>query len=173
MPKVAFRKTTVDQRLLEAVSELTKPAYSPAEEQSPRAQFSDQFFQSLSRSARVGKRTTRTTLAVGGFSFLGVILVALFGLSGEGVRDLRSQVVASVITLVAAIAGFFFGGQNAGGGTGTTPPAVTPPPVTAPPVTTPPVTSADETDETDEPDETDGTDGTDDARDASRLDRAT
>ena len=70
----------------------------------------------LATSARGGRRTTRTTLAIGGFSLLGVIIVAMFGLSGEGVRDLRSQVVASVTTLVAAIAGFYFGAQTVGGG---------------------------------------------------------
>jgi hypothetical protein len=70
----------------------------------------------LATSARGGRRTTRTTLAVGGFSLLGVVVVAIFGLTGEGVRDLRAQVVASVTTLVAAIAGFYFGAQTAGGG---------------------------------------------------------
>lgn len=69
----------------------------------------------LATSARGGRRTTRTTLAVGGFSILFVVVVAVFGLNGEGVRDLRSQVVASVTTLVAAIAGFYFGAQTAGG----------------------------------------------------------
>lgn len=69
----------------------------------------------LATSARGGRRTTRTTLAVGGFSLLGVVVVAIFGLSGEGVRDLRAQVVASVTTLIAAIAGFYFGAQTASG----------------------------------------------------------
>lgn len=65
----------------------------------------------LSRSARVGNRTTRTTLAITGFALLGVAVVAIFGVSGQGVRDLRSQVVAAVTTLVAAIVGFYFGSQ--------------------------------------------------------------
>lgn len=69
----------------------------------------------LATAARGGRRTTRTTLAVGGFSILFVVVVAVFGLSGGGVRDLRAQVVASVTTLVAAIAGFYFGAQTAGG----------------------------------------------------------
>lgn len=97
----------------------------------------------LSRSARVGNRTTRTTLAITGFSLLGVAVVAIFGVSGQGVRDLRSQIVAAVTTLVAAIVGFYFGSQAASrGGTpgapgapGTpgagTPPAV-PPTLTGP-----------------------------------------
>jgi hypothetical protein len=68
----------------------------------------------LSLSARVGTRTTRTTLAITGFSLLGVIVIAVFGLSGEGVRDLRTQLIAAVSTLVAAIAGFYFGAQTAG-----------------------------------------------------------
>jgi len=67
----------------------------------------------LATSARGGKRTTRTTLAVGGFSILFVVVIAVFGLAGEGVRDLRSQVVASLTTLVATIAGFYFGAQTA------------------------------------------------------------
>jgi Putative Ig domain len=72
----------------------------------------------LATSARSGKRTTRTTLAIVGFSLLGVVVVAIFGLSGQGVRDLRSQVIAAITTLVATIAGFYFGAdaaQNAGG----------------------------------------------------------
>jgi hypothetical protein len=73
----------------------------------------------LATSARVGTRTTRTTLAIAGFSLLGVAVIAVFGLSGQGVRDLRSQVLASITTLVAAIAGFYFGtraAQNPAGG---------------------------------------------------------
>lgn len=50
----------------------------------------------LSRSARVGNRTTRKTLAITGFALLGVAVVAIFGVSGQGVRDLRSQVVAAL-----------------------------------------------------------------------------
>ncbi|MEO3935345.1 Ig domain-containing protein [Dermatophilaceae bacterium Soc4.6] len=69
----------------------------------------------LATSARSGKRTTRTTLAVGGFSVLFVVVLGVFGLSGAGVRDLRSQVVASLTTLVATIAGFYFGAQTAAG----------------------------------------------------------
>jgi Putative Ig domain len=63
---------------------------------------------------RGGRRTTRTILAIAGFSLLGLVVIAMFGLSGQGVRDLRSQVVASITTLVAAIAGFYFGAQKAG-----------------------------------------------------------
>jgi hypothetical protein len=74
----------------------------------------------LATSARPGKRTTRTTLAIAGFSLLGVAVIAAFGLSGQGVRDLRSQVVAAITTLVAAISGFYFGTRaaqsSAGGG---------------------------------------------------------
>lgn len=77
---------------------------------------SGELVDSLAKAARSGKRTTRTTLAIGGFSLLGVIIVAIFGLSGQGVRDLRTQVVASVTTLVASIAGFYFGSQAASKG---------------------------------------------------------
>src|SRR2546429_63528 len=52
-------------------------------------------------------------LGIAGFWLLGVAVVAVFGLSGQGVRDLRSQVVAAVTTLVAAIAGFYFGTRAA------------------------------------------------------------
>jgi amino acid transporter len=72
----------------------------------------------LAISARESKHTTRTTLAVAGFSLLGVVIIATLGLSGEGVRDLRSQVAAAVTTLAAAIAGFYFGSQTATGGSG-------------------------------------------------------
>jgi hypothetical protein len=54
-------------------------------------------------------------LAIAGFSLLGVIVIAILGLSGQGVRDLRSQVFAAVTTLVATIAGFYFGAQTAKG----------------------------------------------------------
>jgi hypothetical protein len=85
----------------------------------PAGMVTPQLVKVLATSARGGRRTTRTTLAIAGFSLLGVIVVAIFGLTGQGVRDLRSQVVASVTTLVAAIAGFYFGAQtaekNAGG----------------------------------------------------------
>jgi Putative Ig domain len=70
----------------------------------------------LSKAARVGRRTTRATLAIAGFSLLGVVIIAVFGLSGQGVPDLRSGVLASVTTLVAAIAGFYFGAQTASKG---------------------------------------------------------
>ena len=73
----------------------------------------------IANDARTGKRTTRTTLAIAGFSLLGVVIVAIFGLSGPGVPDLRSQAVASVTTLAAAIVGFYFGAQTASkGGSG-------------------------------------------------------
>lgn len=69
----------------------------------------------LATSARVGTRTTRTILAIAGFSLLGVAIIAVFGLSGQGVRDLRNEVVAAVTTLVAAISGFYFGARTAEG----------------------------------------------------------
>jgi hypothetical protein len=76
----------------------------------------------IASDARTGKRTTRTTLAIAGFSLLGVVLVAIFGLSGPGIQDLRSQAVASVTTLAAAIVGFYFGSQAASkGGSGGNP----------------------------------------------------
>lgn len=62
--------------------------------------------------------TTRTVLAIAGFSLLGVAVIAVFGLTGQGVRDLRSQVVAAITTLVAAIAGFYFGTRAAQGAAG-------------------------------------------------------
>jgi hypothetical protein len=70
----------------------------------------------IANDARAGKRTTRTTLAIAGFSLLGIVVVAIFGLSGQGVQDLRSQAVASVTTLAAAIVGFYFGAQTASKG---------------------------------------------------------
>ena len=79
----------------------------------PPGTISKHLVERLATSARSGKRTTRTTLAIAGFSLLGVVIIAMFGLSGQGVRDLRAQVVASVTTLVAAIAGFYFGAQTA------------------------------------------------------------
>jgi len=84
----------------------------------------------LATSARVGTRTTRTTLAIAGFSLLGVAVVAVFGLSGQGVRDLRTQVVAAVTTLVAAIAGFYFGARTAESPAAGTEPAAAAPTVT-------------------------------------------
>jgi IPT/TIG domain len=72
----------------------------------------------LATNAQVGTRTTRTILAIAGFSLLGVAVIAVFGLSGQGVRDLRSQIVASITTLVAAIAGFYFGTRAAEGAAG-------------------------------------------------------
>lgn len=78
-----------------------------------KAEVSKDLVTKLATAAREGKRTTRTTLAIAGFSLLGVIVVAIFGSSGQGVRDLRSQVVASVTTLAATIAGFYFGAQTA------------------------------------------------------------
>jgi Putative Ig domain len=67
----------------------------------------------VAESARTGKRTTRTILAVVGFSLLGVVVIAVFALSGQGVRDIRTQVIGSVTTLVSAIAGFYFGAKTA------------------------------------------------------------
>jgi Putative Ig domain len=86
----------------------------------------------LAKSAQAGTRTTRTTLAIVGFSLLGVAVVAVFGLSGQGVRDLRNQVIGAVTTLVAAIAGFYFGARTAessasGPGATTVPPGLAPP----------------------------------------------
>ena len=71
---------------------------------------------SLSLSARVNTRTTRTTLATVGFALLGVVVIVVFAISGAGVRDLRSQVVAGVITLVATIGGFYFGSRSSSDG---------------------------------------------------------
>jgi hypothetical protein len=72
----------------------------------------------LATSARPGKRTTRTTLAIVGFSLLGVAVVAVFGLSGQGVRDLRTQALTAIATLVTAISGFYFGTRAAQSSTG-------------------------------------------------------
>jgi drug/metabolite transporter (DMT)-like permease len=72
----------------------------------PDATVTPQLIKALATAARSGRRTTRTTLSIVGFSLLGVVIVAIFGLSGQGVRDLRSQVIAAVTTLVATIAGF-------------------------------------------------------------------
>jgi hypothetical protein len=72
-----------------------------------------QLIKTLATSARSGRRTTRTTLAIIGFSLLGVVVIGIFGLSGQGVRDLRNQVIAAVTTLVATIAGFYFGAETA------------------------------------------------------------
>ena len=72
-----------------------------------------EFIGTLISSAHEGVRTTRTTLAVVGFSLLGVAVVAVFGLSGQGASDLRNQVIAAVTTLVAAVAGFYFGARTA------------------------------------------------------------
>ena len=80
----------------------------------------------LAKSAKPGIRTTRTTLAITGFSLLGVAVIAAFGLSGQGVRDLRTQVVASITTLVAAIAGFYFGTRAAQSPTGGKPTSTAP-----------------------------------------------
>lgn len=82
----------------------------------------EELVKNIASDARTGKRTTRTTLAIAGFSLLGVVLVAIFGLSGPGIQDLRSQAVASVTTLAAAIVGFYFGAQTASkGGSGGNP----------------------------------------------------
>lgn len=72
-----------------------------------------EFVGTLISSVQEGVRTTRTTLAVVGFSLLGVAVIAVFGLSGQGVRDLRNQVIGAVTTLVAAVAGFYFGARTA------------------------------------------------------------
>jgi hypothetical protein len=64
-------------------------------------------------SSQPGIGTTRTTLAIVGFSLLGVAVIAVFGLSGQGVRDLRNQVIGGVVTLVATVAGFYFGARTA------------------------------------------------------------
>jgi Putative Ig domain len=79
----------------------------------PQEAWNSPLVRTLATSARVGTRTTRTTLAIAGFSLLGVAVVAVFGLSGQGVRDLRNQVIGAVTTLVAAIAGFYFGARTA------------------------------------------------------------
>jgi Putative Ig domain len=82
-------------------------------QQPPLGTVTPQLVKTLATAARSGRRTTRTTLAIVGFSLLGVLLIAIFGLSGQGVRDLRSQVIAAVTTLVATIAGFYFGAETA------------------------------------------------------------
>lgn len=82
----------------------------------PQDKISAQLITELATSARIGRRTTRTTLAIAGFSLLGLVIIAVFGLSGQGVRDLRNQVIASITTLIAAIAGFYFGAQSAAQG---------------------------------------------------------
>lgn len=69
----------------------------------------------LALSAQVNTRTTRTTLAIAGFALLGTGVVAVFALGGPGVRDLRTQVMAGVVTLVASIAGFYFGQSSSKG----------------------------------------------------------
>lgn len=69
--------------------------------------------ETLSLAARPGRSTTRTTLAITGFALLAVLFVAVLGLSGSGVRDLRTQLFSAVTTLAAAIAGFYFGGDAA------------------------------------------------------------
>jgi Putative Ig domain len=85
-----------------------EPTLSP-----PEGTVTAQLVKSLATSARSGRRTTRTTLAIVGFSLLGVVIIGIFGLSGQGVRDLRGQVIAAVTTLVATIAGFYFGAETA------------------------------------------------------------
>jgi hypothetical protein len=72
-----------------------------------------QLVRDLATSSQAGTGTTRTTLAIVGFSLLSVAVIAVFGLSGQGVRDLRNQVIGAVTTLVAAIAGFYFGARTA------------------------------------------------------------
>jgi hypothetical protein len=89
----------------------------------PDGTITPQLIKSLATAARSGRRTTRTTLAIVGFSLLGVIVIAVFGLSGQGVRDLRNQVIGAITTLIATIAGFYFGAEtarNQGGQGGTT-----------------------------------------------------
>jgi hypothetical protein len=103
----------------------------------------------LATSSQPGTGTTRTTLAVVGLSLLGVAVIAVFGLSGQGVRDLRDQVIGALTTLVAAIAGFYFGARTAqssaaaaaptASGPAAADPAVTGPAVTGPAVTGPAV----------------------------------
>jgi hypothetical protein len=80
----------------------------------PSAVPTEHLIETLGLAVRVGKRTTRTTLAIAGFSLLGLAVVAIFGASGQGTQDLRSQAVAAVTTLVAAISGFYFGSETAG-----------------------------------------------------------
>ena len=79
----------------------------------PDATVTPQLIKALATAARSGRRTTRTTLAIVGFSLLGVVIIAVFGLSGQGVRDLRNQVIAAITTLIATIAGFYFGAETA------------------------------------------------------------
>ena len=90
------------------------PEPVPPNDELLREKVTDHLIAKLATSARSGKRTTRTVLAIVGFSLLGVVLIAIFGLSGQGVRDLRSQVVAAVTTLVATIAGSISGQRPPG-----------------------------------------------------------
>ena len=99
----------------------------------PEGTVTPQLIETLATSARSGRRTTRTNLAIVGFSLLAVVVVAIFGLSGQGVRDLRNQVIAAVTTLVATIAGFYFGadsvrGQGSQNGPSNSPPGLKPDP---------------------------------------------
>ena len=99
----------------------------------PDGTVTPQLIKTLATAARSGRRTTRTTLAIVGFSLLGVVVIAIFGLSGQGVRDLRNQVIAAITTLIATIAGFYFGAetarnQGAPGGTTNSAPTLKPDP---------------------------------------------
>src|SRR5450631_2614928 len=53
----------------------------------PDGTVNPQLIRALATAARSGRRTTRTTLSIVGFSLLGVVVIAIFGLSGQGVRD--------------------------------------------------------------------------------------
>jgi len=122
------RKAPVDDQV--KIMRALQPSGTP-EEQEPDVL---PLIKLLGRSARVGIRTTRTILAITGFALLGVAIIAIFGLSGPGVRDLRSQMIAAVTTLVAAIVGFYFGSQasrdgqasSPGGARGGTPQGIAP-----------------------------------------------
>jgi hypothetical protein len=99
----------------------------------PDGTITPQLIKTLATAARSGRRTTRTTLAIVGFSLLGVIVIAVFGLSGQGVRDLRNEVIGAITTLIATIAGFYFGAetarnQGAQGGTTSSAPSLRPDP---------------------------------------------
>jgi hypothetical protein len=109
------------RRLLGLTGDSTPPpGDGPAQ---PPVSITPDLVTQLAESARAGKRTTRTILAVVGFALLGVVVIAVFALSGQGVRDIRTQVIGSVTTLVAAIAGFYFGANTAQSPAPSTPPA--------------------------------------------------
>jgi hypothetical protein len=69
--------------------------------------------QASPQSTWLGTRRLRTILAIAGFFLLVGVVIATFASSGQGARDLRSQVVGAVTTLVAVIVGVYFGARTA------------------------------------------------------------